>query len=86
MANLIACGDCTLYHAIIKPHRNGKGSTDTHKGHCLDQTVYAKNKAGNPVYPPNAKVEDLPYNRHKVVLRRDTDVVPHCLAVKKRKG
>ena len=39
MANLIACGDCTLYHAIIKPHRNGKGSTDTHKGHCLDQTV-----------------------------------------------
>ncbi len=86
MANTIPCGECTLYHAIVKPHRDGKGSTDTKKGHCLDRTVYAKNKAGNPVYPPGAKVADLPYNRHQIVLHRDAEIVPHCTAAKKRKG
>lgn len=86
MANQIPCGECQRYHAIIKPHRNGKRSTDTGKGHCLEHTVYAKNKPGNPVYPPHAKVEDLPYNRHRIAIRRKDSVVPHCTAVIPKKG
>ncbi len=82
MANEIPCEKCSLYFAIVKPHRNGKGSTDTKKGHCLDKTIYAKNKPGNPVYPPNAKTADLPYNRHVISLRRADEVVAHCTAKK----
>lgn len=82
MANVVPCKECSLYYAIVKPHRNGKGSTDTKKGHCLDKTIYAKNKAGNPVYPPNAKTADLPHNRHVIVLRRADEVVAHCTAKK----
>jgi len=86
MANTIQCGKCTRYHAIIKPHRNGKGSTDTLKGHCLEHTVYALNKPGKPVYPPGAMVKDLPYNRHKIALRRSDEIVPQCTSAKNKKG
>jgi len=86
MANTNKCGDCTEYHAIIKPHRSGGKSTNTRKGHCLDQTIYAGNKPGNPVYPPGAKVQELPYGRHKIVLRREDEVCKHCMAFKPRGG
>jgi hypothetical protein len=86
MSNTRPCSECILYHAIIKPHRKGGESHDTGKGHCLDKTVYAKNRAGHPVYPPRAKVADLPYARHSIVLRRGVEVVPHCTAIKPMKG
>jgi hypothetical protein len=86
MANLKPCRACKLYHAIVKPHRNGKGHTDTKKGHCLDKTIYAKNKPGKPVYPARAKVKDLEFGRHEIVLRRDNEIVPHCTAFMARKG
>ncbi len=86
MANTNPCSECNLYFALVKPHRDGKGSTDTKKGHCLDKTVYAKNKPGKPVYPPHAKVADLPFNRHTIVLRRADDVVKSCAAFVLKKG
>ncbi len=86
MANTHKCGECSLYHALVKPHRDGKGSTDIQKGHCLDRTVYASGKAGNPVYPAKAKTAELPHNRHKIALVRASDVHPNCLAFTARKG
>ena len=86
MANTHICGECALYYALVRPHRDGKGNTDTKKGHCLDRTVYAKGKAGNPVYPAKAKVADLPHNRHKITLVRENAVLPNCTAFTARKG
>lgn len=86
MFNTHPCSECVLYHALIKPHRRGGEAKDTGKGHCLDKTVYAKNRAGNTVYPPRAKLEDLPHARHKIALRSGAEVVPHCLAFKPLKG
>lgn len=83
MSNSIKCGKCKLYHALQRPNRKkDQGPINLKKGHCLDRTVYAKNKAGSPVFPPHAKVEDLPYNRHQIALVREDTVVPHCTAAK----
>jgi len=86
MANTKPCGECNLYHAIIRPHRNGKGSTDTRKGHCLDKTVYASNKPGKPIYPVRAKTAVLPYHQHRIVLRRADQVQANCVAFVQKKG
>jgi hypothetical protein len=84
MANTKPCGKCGLYHAIVKPHRNNKGVTDTRKGHCLDKTVYAKNKAGSPIYPARAKTADLEFGRHKIVLRRADEIQANCNAFEQK--
>jgi hypothetical protein len=83
MANTILCGQCIHYSELRKPKEKG-GYKSLKKGHCLDQTVYAKNKPGKPVYPPNAKLEDLPFQQHKIVLVRETQIVLHCTAAKQR--
>lgn len=86
MPNTKTCGTCLLYHALIKPYRNGKGFKDTGKGHCLAQTVYAKNKPGSPVYPPRAKIADLPFNQHQVVVVRANEIRAFCMTYKEKKG
>ncbi len=82
MSNTKACNECGLYHAIIKPHRKGGVAKNTGRGHCLDRTIYAENRVGNPVYPPRAKVKELPFGQHMIALQRETDVVEHCVAFK----
>lgn len=83
MANNIPCGQCVFYHELRKPKTKG-GYRSLHKGHCLDRTIYAKNKPGNIVYPPKAKLEDLPYQQHKIVLVREEQIMEHCTAAKQR--
>lgn len=85
MANTIACGDCPLYNPIKKPMRNGKGYIQLTRGHCLDRSIYAKGRPGNPVYPPRAHVKELPFNQHQLVIVRAEHVEPGCLAVQKGK-
>ena len=86
MPNTQACSACLLYHAIIKPHRKGGEPKNLKRGYCLDQTVFASNRPGDPVYPPRAKTAVLPFAQHSVVLRREDEVVGHCNAFKHQKG
>jgi len=85
MANdKIICGECTHFHAIKIP--TGTGSTrETDQAHCLAKSIYAKNKVDHPVYPPGAKIEDLPFGRHKIVIVRRNQHHPHCDDYKIRK-
>ena len=78
MANTIKCGDCIRYHEMRKPLRSGKGYTRLMRGHCLAKSIYAKDRPGNPVYPPGAKIETLPHNRHQIVVVRDENVESGC--------
>ena len=86
MANAQPCSACLHYYALVKYHRRNGNQQETNRGYCLDQSVFANNRAGNPVYPPHAKLETLPHARHKTVIRNKTDVVPHCIAFKPKKG
>lgn len=77
------CGDCAKF-SVIKI-ATGKGVTkDSVHGHCLFKTIYAKNKPGNPVYPPGAKVEDREHAQHHVEIVRRTQVVPNCPGFSKK--
>jgi len=42
------------------------------------RTVYAKNRPGKEVYPPNAKVEDLEYGVHKITIVHGSDTKTYC--------
>ena len=78
MADEQICGECLRYYPITVP--TGKGSSkETSRGHCLAKSVYAKNKPGNPVYPPGAKIADLVHNQHKIVVVRKDQKSPECL-------
>ena len=81
MANTIKCGQCMFFYELKKPKPKG-GMRSLGYGHCLDRTVYAKGKPGNPVYPPGAKVADMPFDQHNVTVVKPMQLVPHCLAAK----
>jgi hypothetical protein len=77
------CGNCTHFHSIRIP--TGKGTTrETNQAHCVAKSVYAKNKPGNPVYPPGAKIADLPYAAHKITIVRRDQREPNCMDFKKK--
>lgn len=80
MPNTIQCGKCTRYAAQVKPQPGDKPPKPLHRGHCLARTIYAVNKPGNPVYPPGAKTEELPYGRHQIFSVRNAQLVPNCTA------
>ena len=85
MADEQICGDCTRFHPITVPA--GKGSSrETNQGHCLAQSVYAKNRPGNPVFPPGAKTEDRPYAQHQIVVVRRDQKSPECLHYRKKEN
>lgn len=83
MANKLPCGKCDLYYPVQRPTPKG-GFKSLGHGHCLDRTIYAKNKPGHPVYPPRAKVEDRPYGQHQVAVVQENETVPGCTAAKAR--
>ena len=82
MANTLPCNQCVYYFELRKPKERG-GYKSLKRGHCLAKTVYAKNKPGNQVYPPNAKVEDLPFQQHKIVMVKENEIILHCLSAKR---
>lgn len=75
------CGDCTHFHAIRIPTGNG-ALRETAQAHCLARTIYAKNKPGNPIYPPGAKTAELPFAQHQVVIVRREQKAPDCMDFK----
>ena len=83
MSNSLECKDCTNYYAQRRAVTSGK-LRDLNYGHCLAKSKYAKNKPGNPVYPPGAVVVDLPYNVHDIHIVSPTDIHAGCTSVKKR--
>lgn len=82
MPNTIPCGKCQHYSELLRG--TPTGSRSQHKGHCLQHTVYASNKAGQPVYPVGATVQELPYGRHKIKLVRENKVIPSCAFAKEK--
>lgn len=77
------CGNCAKFYAIKVA--SGKGtSRESNHGHCLYKCIYAKNKPGNPVYPPGAKVEDREYGQHHIVVVRRKQVLPNCPGFSKK--
>ena len=83
MANQLLCGKCEKFWAIQKGTRDG-GFIPQSRGHCLARSVYPKNKPGNPVFPPGAKVEDLPNNVSKVFVVHQSQLEPSCKDATKR--
>lgn len=77
MANTMKCEDCAKYFKLERATRKNK-KIDTRKGHCLARTIYAKDRPGHRPYPPKARVEKLPFDRHKVVIVRADQVVSSC--------
>jgi hypothetical protein len=77
MPNSQPCGTCTHFWALEKGLRNGKRRTLV-QGYCLDQSVFAENKPGNPVYPPKAKIAFLENAMHKVTIVNANEVRQHC--------
>jgi len=77
MINTKPCGTCNYYWAIEKGLRGGKRQILL-QGYCLDRSVFAENKPGNPVYPPKAKVEFLENAVHKITIVNANEVRQHC--------
>ena len=82
-SNTQPCSACKKYWPLVKGLKKGKKKKLSH-GYCLERTVFASNKPGNPVYPPRAKVKELPNGNHKVILVRKSDVKANCEAFVKR--
>lgn len=72
-----ACKNCKFYWPLKKREKNGKVK-DLNRGHCLKRSIFPKNKAGNPVYPPNAIIADTEYNLIKAHIVKNTDIVTSC--------
>jgi hypothetical protein len=85
MADEKICGNCLRFHPITIPTGKG-GSKETVQGHCLAQSIYAKNRPGNPVFPPGAKTADRPYAQHQIVIVRKDQKSPECPDFKKREN
>lgn len=83
--NRIPCGQCEKYWAIQKGLRGG-ATTPLTRGHCLARSLYPKNKPGNPVYPPGAKVVELPNNVAKLVVVHENQIVTTCQDVVPKGG
>lgn len=83
MPNTTPCGKCQRYSELFRETKAGPRSQ--HKGHCLQYTVYASNKPGQPVYPVGATVRDLPFGRHKIKLVREDVIIASCAFVKEKK-
>lgn len=83
MSNTKPCGTCNNYWALEQGLRSGKRRMLT-QGYCLERSVFAKNKPGNPVYPPRAKVGDLENAVHKLVIVSANDLKKHCNTYKER--
>lgn len=79
------CGDCEHFWEIKKTTKNRKAYIVTGRGYCLIHTVFAEGRPGNPVYPPKARVEELPDKRHKVKIIRNNHVETGCPHASKRK-
>jgi hypothetical protein len=79
------CGECMYFYPIQIP--TGTGSQrETDQAHCLAKSVYAKNKPGNPVFPPGAKTADLQFAQHQIVIVRRKQHSPNCMDYKKKGG
>ena len=76
-ANANPCGTCTNYWALECGNRKGTRKV-LPKGYCLEKTIFASNKPGNPVYPPRAKTAELLNAVHKVTIVDATEVQVHC--------
>lgn len=76
--------DCQHYWPITKQAKSGATTVLT-RGHCLAKSLYAKNAPGKPVYPPKAKLEDLPNGTSKVVLVIGEEDTNGCLTFKEKK-
>jgi len=81
--NTKPCGTCTNYSAMEQGLRGGKRRILT-QGYCLVHSIFAKNKPGNPVYPPRAKVQDLENAVHKLTIVSAYDVKKYCEAYKEK--
>lgn len=71
------CEDCSLYWEIMRALAKG-GQKKTGRGHCLARSVYASNAKGKPIYPPKAKVAELPYGHSKVIIVVGKNIDPSC--------
>lgn len=85
MSNKLPCGRCEKFWAIMKGNRDGSFTEQT-RGHCLDRSIYPKDKPGNPVFPPGAKIEELPNNVAKIHVVHKDQVETSCNAATEKRG
>ena len=77
MPNTRTCGTCKKMWRLRKGKRGG-GTIDLKRGHCLVRTVYPKDRPGDFVYPPGARIEKTPNDMIVPFLVREDMIVPHC--------
>ena len=66
------CGNCEKYYPLKKGQK-GKEPRILERAYCLARTIFPKNRPGNPVYPPEAKIEETEQNMilAHIVRKRD---------------
>jgi len=71
------CGMCEGFFAIERGLKGGKRK-DLKHGYCLKKSLFASNKAGNPIFPPRAKTAELLNAMHKLKIVRTNQVESMC--------
>jgi len=84
MSNKLKCGDCENFWPIMKGTRDGSFIPQT-RGHCLARSVYPKDKPGEHVFPPGARIKELPNNVAKVVVVHRNQVETSCNHANKKR-
>jgi hypothetical protein len=79
--NKSPCGECSKYWALEKGIKGGTRKKLS-MGYCLERSIFALNKPGNPVFPPKAKTATLPNAQHKAFIVRASEVYSTCATFK----
>lgn len=72
-----ACGECKHYWAMRRVQKN-QPPRKLHSGPCLRRSVYPKNRVGEHVFPPGARLENLKDFRAKVFMVREDQIMSTC--------
>lgn len=76
MPNDKECQTCMKYWPLEKGLP--KGTKQLTRGYCLAKTIFPKNRVGDRVYPPRARIEDTPNDMIKAKIVRAKEIVPSC--------
>jgi len=66
------CGNCGHYYPLKKGQK-GKEPQILKRAFCLARTIFPKDRPGNPVYPPEAKIEETANNMILSYVVREKD-------------
>ena len=69
----MACAECRNFHTMKKLQGKHGELKPLRMGYCLAQSIFAEGFTAALQLPPSAKIQKLPNNQHKTVIRYKTD-------------